>query len=121
MKAAGRTIPEIFAGEGEAGFRARETAILRELGKQSGAVISTGGGCVTRPENYPLLHQNGVILWLRRDTAVLPREGRPLSLKGDLAQMYRIRRPLYEAFADYTVDNDGSLEQTLAQALEVLT
>ena len=118
---AGRSIPEIFAQEGEAGFRALETQALQELGKRSGAVISTGGGCVTKPENYPLLHQNGVIVWLRRDTAVLPREGRPLSLKGDLEQMYAVRRPLYEAFADCAVDNDGSPEQTLARVLEVIT
>jgi shikimate dehydrogenase len=65
-KAAGMSIPVIFANEGEAGFRRRETRILSELGKQSGTVISTGGGCVTREENYPLLHQNGVIVWLRR-------------------------------------------------------
>ena len=57
VKAAGVSIPTIFEAEGEAGFRKRETAILAQLGKQSGTVISTGGGCVTRPENYPLLHQ----------------------------------------------------------------
>ncbi len=119
-KAAGRSIPEIFAAEGEAGFRARETEVLRELGKLSGAVISTGGGCVTREENYPLLHQNGVLVWLQRDPAVLPKEGRPLSLANDLGEMYARRKGQYARFADLTVDNNGSIKETVAQILRAL-
>ena len=55
-EAAGCTIPEIFRREGEEGFRKREHAVLEELGKESGLVLATGGGCVTREENYPSLH-----------------------------------------------------------------
>ena len=119
-KAAGMSIPVIFANEGEAGFRKRETRILSDLGKQSGTVISTGGGCVTREENYPLLHQNGVIVWVRRDLNCLAREGRPLSLNADLSAMYAVRAPLYERFADFAVDNDGNAEDTVNLILEVL-
>ena len=119
-KAAGRTIPEIFAAEGEEGFRQRETAVLRELGKRSGAVISTGGGCVTREENYDLLHQNGTLVWVRRDTDLLPKEGRPISLRSDLGELYEKRKPLYERFADAAVDNDGTLADTLDKILEVV-
>ena len=119
-KAAGMSIPVIFANEGEAGFRKRETRILSDLGKQSGTVISTGGGCVTREENYPLLHQNGVIVWIRRDLNCLAREGRPLSLNADLSAMYAVRAPLYERFADFTVENDGNAEDTVNSILEVL-
>lgn len=119
-KAASRTIPEIFAGSGEAGFREIETAVLRELGKRSGAVISTGGGCVTREENYALLHQNGLIVWLTRDIDRLPKEGRPLSLTSDLRVMYEKRRPLYERFADLVIDNNGALVETAEKILEVL-
>ncbi len=119
-KAAGMSIPVIFANEGEAGFRKRETRILSDLGKQSGTVISTGGGCVTREENYPLLHQNGVIVWIRRDLNCLAREGRPLSLNADLSAMYAVRAPLYEHFADFTVENDGNAEDTVNLILEVL-
>ena len=119
-KAAGMSIPVIFANEGEAGFRKRETRILSDLGKQSGTVISTGGGCVTREENYPLLHQNGVIVWIRRDLNCLAREGRPLSLNADLSAMYAVRAPLYEHFADFTVENDGNAEDTVNSILEVL-
>ncbi len=117
---AGRSIPELFAAEGEAGFRQRETAVLRELGKLSGKVVATGGGCVTREENYPLLHQNGRIFWLRRDTEKLPREGRPLSLAGDLGEMYRQREPLYRRFADAVIDNNGTPEETVRQILEAM-
>ena len=117
---AGCTIPEIFAREGEEGFRRRETASLREQGMRSGLILSTGGGCVTREENYPLLHQNGTVFWLRREIDRLPREGRPLSLKADLHAMYEKRRPLYERFADHAIDNNGSLEETVRAILEVL-
>ena len=118
--AAGMSIPEIFRQEGEAGFRRKETAVLAQLGKQSGLVISTGGGCVTRAENYPLLHQNGTIIRLIRDTDRLAREGRPLSLHADLKQMEAQRNPFYEQFADFTVDNNGSPEDTAAAILEAL-
>ena len=120
VKAAGVPIPTIFEAEGEAGFRRRETAILAQLGKQSGTVISTGGGCVTRSENYPLLHQNGTIVWLRRDLDKLAREGRPLSLNADLHAMYATRQPLYQRFADFAVENTSTPEETADAILEVL-
>ncbi len=119
-KAAGCSIPDIFAAEGEAGFRQRETAALAELGKLSGAVLATGGGCVTRPENYPLLHQNGSIVWLTRDLAKLPSDGRPLSQQGPIETIYAQRRDKYAAFADLTVDNNGPLEVTVSTIMEAL-
>lgn len=107
-KAAQKSIADIFAEDGEEMFRIWETRILAELGKQSGLVIATGGGCVTRAENYPLLHQNGSIYWLQRDIEKLPKEGRPLSI--DLEAMYRVREPMYAAFADRVIDNNRSIE-----------
>lgn len=95
---------------GEAAFRARETTLLKELGKESGLVIATGGGCVTRPENYPHLHQNGAIIFLERELSKLPRKGRPLSLRGNIQDMYTMRLPMYRRFADITVANDGPVE-----------
>ena len=120
-EAAGLSIPEIFAAQGEDGFRALETQALREAGKRSGAILSTGGGCVTRPENYPLLRQNSRVVWLRRDVSLLPTAGRPLSQARSPEAIYRERRPLYERFADRTVDNDGPIEKTLEQILEVIS
>ena len=84
--------------------------MLAQLGKESGLVIATGGGCVTRPENYPLLHQNGTIIFLERELSKLPKKGRPLSLLGNLQDMYTIRLPMYRRFADLIVPNDGDPE-----------
>jgi shikimate dehydrogenase len=120
-KAAGMPIPRIFEQEGEEGFRRRETETLAELGKQSGIVLSTGGGCVTREENYPLLHQNGVIVRITRPVALLAREGRPLSLHADLNEMILKRDPLYSRFADLTVQNTGTPEETAKKILEALS
>ena len=117
---AGMPIPEIFAQQGEAAFRAYETQAIAQLGKRSGIVLATGGGCVTRAENYPLLHQNGTILWLQRDLAALPTDGRPLSQAGKLEAMYALRRPLYARFADHTISNNGSVEETVAAVKEAL-
>jgi shikimate dehydrogenase len=100
-----KSIPRIFAEDGEDIFRAYETKVLSSLGKQSGLVIATGGGCVTRKENYEHLHQNGCLIWLHRDIQTLPTDGRPLSASGRLEEMYRIRKPLYKAFADHQITN----------------
>lgn len=120
VEKAGMPIPEIFARDGEPGFRAVETAVLAELGKQSGQVLATGGGCVTQTRNYPLLHQNGTIFWLQRDIAKLPTDGRPLSQSNKLADMYAVRKPMYESFADHAIDNDSDLAHTIARIMEVL-
>ena len=119
-KAAGKSIPQIFAEEGEEGFRKRETAVLEQFGKQSGIVLSTGGGCVTRAENYPLLHQNGTIVRITRDLTKLAREGRPLSQNADLQKMAEQREQFYRAFADITVANDAAPQETAAAILETI-
>ena len=119
VKAAGKPIPEIFAESGEPGFRAIETKVLAELGKKSGCIIATGGGCVTRIGNLPSLYQNGSLFWIKRDVALLPRDGRPLSVSNDLQKMYEVRKPMYEAFADYTIENDGSPEETASKIISM--
>lgn len=116
---AGTSIPEIFEKYGEAGFRKIETEVLSELGKKSGLVLATGGGCVTRAENYPLLHQNGTIIWLMRDVETLPRDGRPLSQNADLAKMYEIRKPLYARFADLQIENRFETEDMTERVLSI--
>lgn len=106
----GMTAGDYILKAGEEDFRAQETAMLAQLGKESGLVIATGGGCVTRPENYPLLHQNGTMIFLERELSKLPKKGRPLSLRGNLQDMYTIRLPMYRRFADLIVPNDGDPE-----------
>ena len=120
VELAGMPIPEIFATQGEDAFRQLETQAIAELGKRSGIILATGGGCVTRAENYPLLHQNSTIFWLQRDISQLPTDGRPLSQTGKLQEMYARRAPLYARFADQIIDNNGTLEDTLKAIKEAL-
>lgn len=116
---AGMSIPEIFAAEGEAGFRRRETEVLSELGKQSGVVIATGGGAVLRQENLPLLRQNGWICRLRRPVEELPMEGRPLSASLQrLKEMEVEREPYYAAAADEDLINVGRPEALAEQMVK---
>ena len=117
---AGMDIPSIFAREGESGFRRIETEVLRELGVATGRIIATGGGCVLKEENYFPLKQNGVIVFLRRDTALLSRSGRPLSQGADMDEMYSARLPHYMRFADVAVDSTGVVERT-AQLIKEVT
>lgn len=105
INSTGMTIPQIFEQSGEAVFRQIETAVLAKLGMQSGIVIATGGGCVTKEENYHHLHRNGTIIWLKRDINELATDGRPLSKDGQLEKMYSIRKPMYENFSDFQVEN----------------
>ena len=120
VELAGMPIPEIFATQGEDAFRALETEAIAELSKQSGIILATGGGCVTREENYPLLHQNATIFWLQREISQLPTDGRPLSQAGKLQEMYDRRAPLYARFADQIIDNNGTLDDTLKAIKEAL-
>ena len=121
VRRAGMPIPEIFAREGEAGFRERESALVREFGERTGLVVSTGGGVVTRRENYIPLKQNGLLLHLRRDPAALPTDGRPLSQATAPEELWRRRAPLYAAFADGEIDNNGPLAGTLEQIEKEMT
>ena len=115
-KEAGCSIPEIFASGGEDAFRKMETQVLARLGKQSGLILATGGGCVTRVENYPHLKQNGTLFWLQRDISKLPTDGRPLSKASHLELMYTARKPMYQAFSDVIINNDAAPEEA-AQAI----
>jgi shikimate dehydrogenase len=119
---AGCTIPEIFAAEGEAGFRARESAVTARFAKENRLLLSCGGGIVTRPVNIRALRQNGVVLFLDRPLDQLAVGGdRPLSSSMDaLRAMERTRRPLYEAAADAVIRNDTTLDAALAAAQEAL-
>lgn len=118
VKNAGMSISEIFERFGESEFRRLETAEMQASGKLSERIISTGGGVVTREENYNLLHQNGIIVWLERDTQKLPTDGRPISQKSDLSELYEDRKPMYERFADIKVDNNGTVAETIDRIIK---
>ncbi len=114
VKKTGRSIPEIFAAEGEAAFRALEREVTAEVGKLSGKIILTGGGVVKDRRNYAPLHQNGRIYQLVRNLDALPTDGRPLSQGADLSAMWAERAPLYAAFRNAAMDNNGTVEDTAA-------
>ena len=119
-KAAGMPIPEFFRLHGEDAFRDLESRVLSSLGKRSGAVIATGGGAVLREENYAALHQNGTIVWLTRDLARLPIDGRPVSQATSLDALFAARKTRYERFADHIIDNNGAPDATVRAILEAL-
>ena len=120
VRRTGRKIPDIIENDGEAAFRQLETAVIREAGKESGCIITTGGGCVTQRQNYPLLHQNGRIVWVRRALDQLPTAGRPLSRAGGMEKMYEERKELYAAFADITVSNDTTISEAADRILKCI-
>lgn len=101
------TIPEIFEKEGEAGFRDRESAICKKLGKERNLIIATGGGAILRPENVDALRQNGTLVHITRSIDKLPTRGRPLSKNIEtLKKMEAQRMPLYKSAADITFRNN---------------
>ncbi len=110
---AGIPIPEIFAAQGEAAFRALEREVVAEVSPERSLVIACGGGAVLAPENRTALRQNGRVYCLRRPIELLATDGRPLS--GDPArmrEMEKLRRPLYDETADLTLENERSPEDT---------
>lgn len=124
---AGCSIRELFAREGEAGFRDRETALLRELTQRENQVIATGGGIVLRAENRALL-RGGAVVWLTADAETLwqriaadptTADRRPkLTVGGreEVAQVLAQREALYREVAQYTVDTrEGTPEEIAAQ------
>jgi len=121
---AGCSIPEIFAREGEAGFRQRESAVLRELLGSKHHVIATGGGIITQPVNLPLLRHLGFITWLEAGTDLLVRRtssnnDRPL-LRGEepprvkLERLIQERGPIYKSLADLRVQTDDLTQEESA-------
>jgi len=118
--AAGKKIQKIFSEDGEETFRRLETRVLAEEAKKSGAVLATGGGTVTRPENFDLLRQNCVIVYLKRELTDLITDGRPLSQNVGIQALADKRLPLYEAWSNYAVQVEAKPEQTAEQIKEVI-
>ena len=117
----GSTPETIIRSCGEEAFRQEETKALRNLCSRSGAVISCGGGVVTRDENFPIIRQNSRVVWIRRPLEQLSTAGRPLSMgSGALEALYEKRAGAYEAIGDVAVDNTGTPEETVNQILTLL-
>ena len=122
VRAAGCSIPDLFAAEGEDGFRAREAEQTARFAREGRQVLSCGGGVVKRPENLRALRQNGVVLFIDRPLdALTVGGGRPLSTSAEaLKAMEAQRRPLYLAAADAVIPNETTVADAVAAALEAL-
>lgn len=112
----GRTIPDIFAQDGEAAFRDRETAAARQAAALRGVIIATGGGMVLREENMAALAETGVIFFRDRDLADILGEDltdRPL-LSADKQRIYDLydqRIHLYRKYAQHTISNTNTAQE----------
>ena len=103
-KASKQSISSIFETDGEKVFRDVEKKVLKEISQHHSLVIATGGGLVTLPENWGILHQ-GIVIWLDLDLKrsikrlESDQKRRPLLLGDNLAenfsQIYESRKPIY--------------------------
>ena len=119
-EAAGKSIADIFAEDGEEAFRVIETQVTGDVCKRSGLVIACGGGVVTKARNYDLLHQNGIVLLLKRPLELLVSDGRPMSITKGIPALARDRGPKYDAWGDIVVSNDADPMIVVGRALEKL-
>lgn len=129
QRRAGRTVRELFATEGEAGFRDREAAILAELCRLDRVVIATGGGAVLRDANRALLRESGVVVWLTADPETLYRritaddtsaDTRPNLGPGGLEEVRQVlaaREPLYRQCAHHAIETAGQSPGAVAEAV----
>lgn len=110
----GKSPSAIIKEEGEQAFRKAETQVLKNLCKESGMVIATGGGAVTIEENRHIIRQNAVVVFIERDIKLLSTEDRPLSV--NLPALFEKRLPMYKSFSHISVDGNRDA-QTVAQSV----
>ncbi|MBQ9193520.1 MAG: shikimate kinase [Bacteroidales bacterium] len=115
VKKAGKSIPDIFAQDGEPAFRQLEARLLKQTVEKYGestAVLSLGGGAVVAPASSALLHEKTVCIYLRATLETLQQRlagetaGRPLA-DDAMAERLAAREPLYEKTAHVVIDTDG--------------
>lgn len=130
VRAANRSIAEIFERDGEAFFRARESEVIGRLLRGTPCVLSTGGGAFLSDANRTLIHDVGVSVWLRADLELLwqrvrHKTTRPLlrtpNPRETLRALYEARQPLY-AKADIAVDSaaERTVEDMASRVVEAL-
>jgi len=136
-QAAAMSIAEIFARDGEAFFRARETQVIDRLLDGQSGILSTGGGAFLSEKNRNLISDKGISVWLKADLSLLwnrvkHKNTRPLLHTSDpyetLRALYEARVPIYsmadlsvEARSDYSIETMASkVRDALAQRPDVL-
>lgn len=128
--ASGKSIPEIFAEEGEERFRERETGVLQSLIGSKSIVLATGGGAILRPANREILRTIGTTVWLHADPEILFERAtrsrkRPLleveNPRATFNSLLESRLPIYGKAADLKIDASGlSHNQTVESIMKAL-
>jgi shikimate kinase len=125
----GKTIKEIFAVDGEASFRDKETLVVRELCNRERCVVGTGGGIVLRDENRALLREMGYAVWLKASVPTIAARiqadpttaARRPNLAGggisEIEEMLRIRESLYRSCANLEIDTEGQSPQSIVETI----
>jgi shikimate kinase len=129
-KAAGRSIPEIFAERGEAEFRMGERRVIARLLDEPPHVLATGGGAFVQPETRALLKDKALTVWLKADIETLARrvgrkEGRPLLAGKDpvevLTAQAEVRYPAYAEAAIHVETGETPHAQAVQAVLNALS
>ena len=125
----GKTVAQIFAGDGGVRFRSEEDLLVKRLAGREGLVIATGGGLVLNPDNLRLLKENGVLVALTASPEIIynrvsSKKSRPLLLTGDIKnkikELLRERENTYKT-AEITIDTGNcSIEDTAGQITRYL-
>lgn len=122
----GVTVAWIFDQEGEAGFRTRERALIRELVHRKNVVLATGGGVVLSSASRRLLSRSGLVVYLHCSPEQLLRRvaqngSRPLLASADplvtIRNLLAEREPLYREIADFTVDTEGQMVSAVVRTI----
>ena len=125
VKKAGKSIPEIFAQDGEPAFRQLEARLLRQTVEkytENTVVLALGGGAVTAPASAALLREKTVCIYLRASLETLlgrlegETAGRPLA-DASLADRLAARAPIYEETAHVIIDTDGLTPDEVADEI----
>ena len=121
---AGATCSAIFATEGEAAFRTRESQALGKVAAGGSVVLATGGGCVLSGANRALLRDGFTVVWLiaKPEVAALRSAGgsRPLLAGADplerMKELHEARARLYETCADFSLVTDSMTIKDIVEA-----
>ncbi len=125
---AGKTINEIFAGQGEPYFRDLESDVLKKAAQDLPRVIATGGGIILRQDNVNLMKAAGDVVYLEASVPELVRrlqgkKDRPLLKDTDpaerLSRIFEVRRDLYESACDYRIFTDGRPAEDIAREIMI--
>ncbi len=118
----GRSIPDIFATDGEEYFRAVESECVKAACSCERTVIATGGGAILRDDNRRAIMRNSIVIWLRCPVERLARDGRPLSPQDNekMQKMLEFREPFYKEVADIIIDVDPDAAKTANEIIKKL-